>query len=439
MPSWGIDPTRLRSVEGHLYRDPVLTASDGAILQFYVDSVRGRDGTIATGRGICTLFVPDCRDMARQALTGCEISLDLSFDEDGRPLARSSTLRLTRHCGLGRRIRYAFFRSASELFSGSPKASLLLDALLLGRKRDPSSPVFTLFRRAGASHILALSGMHIGILASLVLSLLRPIVGKRCAKVLLLFFLPFYLFLVGLRPSLVRALLFFILAGTIFWSKSASLRALTLTFLIQIVIFPLSPAELSFQLSYLALFGILTLAAPIDDILKDLLIPSALSSPLAASIAAILASAPLLFFYFGELRPASLAASVLLSLPVLLLIWSGLVQLFLHITKLSSLLACCSMLSNHVAALVLSLAQLCASLPAVFPQDPNTAAIFATLLLTITLSLRYLFNNGGIPLRLRFARVSCRFSGSAGIEHAETLRTEFPRFAGGSVKNRKAS
>lgn len=92
----------------------------------------------------------------------------------------------------------------------------------------------------------------------------------------------------------------FILAGTIFWSKSASLRALTLTFLIQIVIFPLSPAELSFQLSYLALFGILTLAAPIDDILKDLLIPSALSSPLAASIAAILASAPLLFSTLGS-------------------------------------------------------------------------------------------------------------------------------------------
>ena len=128
--------------------------------------------------------------------------------------------------------------------------------------------VIDIFRRSGASHILALSGLHLGVLYLLVRRLLSPLGNSLPARivksVLTVGFSAFYAFATGASPSIIRALLFIVIneVGSLFPGRERTpLGTFCAALTIQLVLRPAYIASAGFQLSYLAMTGI-TLVYP---------------------------------------------------------------------------------------------------------------------------------------------------------------------------------
>lgn len=145
----------------------------------------------------------------------------------------------------------------------SPKVNNLLLALLTGDRSLLDSSVVESFRESGASHLLALSGLHLGIVYGILRFITAPF-GKsplafRIRSAAIVFSCTFYTVLTGAGPSLERALIFIILreiSENLRHRKRVSGKIFCTALLIQLCISPLEIESLSFQLSYLAMTGI---------------------------------------------------------------------------------------------------------------------------------------------------------------------------------------
>lgn len=157
----------------------------------------------------------------------------------------------------------ARFRSLiDEIPFTSEGTSPLLKALLSGDRASLSKETVAIFRSGGASHLLALSGLHIGIIY-LIFKRLTFILGNspfarifRAAIIVL--FACFFTIMVGAGPSIVRAFLFILISETasILHRKRDSVKVLCLALIIQLSISPEVILSPGFQLSYAAMLGI---------------------------------------------------------------------------------------------------------------------------------------------------------------------------------------
>lgn len=144
----------------------------------------------------------------------------------------------------------------------NPDTNALIKALLTGERCDIPSGITTAFRDSGASHILALSGFHLGIIYGLVTSLLSLAGNRRKAlatrSVVTIFICLVYTLATGAGASIVRALLFIIINETARMThRYRSTGSVLLTALvIQLTISPSSISSVGFQLSYAAMAGI---------------------------------------------------------------------------------------------------------------------------------------------------------------------------------------
>ena len=142
-------------------------------------------------------------------------------------------------------------------------SAAILKALLTGRRSALERSVIDIFRRSGASHILALSGLHLGVLYLLVRRLLSPLGNSLPARivksVLTVGISAFYAFATGASPSIIRALLFIVIneAGSLFPGRERTpLGTFCAALTIQLFLRPAYIASAGFQLSYLAMTGI---------------------------------------------------------------------------------------------------------------------------------------------------------------------------------------
>lgn len=144
-----------------------------------------------------------------------------------------------------------------------PDSAALLKALLAGQRDGLGRDTVAAFRAAGASHILALSGLHLGILYGILQGLLAVLGRSRAAvavrSVLSVGASGFYLLMTGASPSLVRAFLFIVFNELSRLSpgrrrRPAGIFCAALT--VQLACSPGVVTSLGFQLSYLALLGI---------------------------------------------------------------------------------------------------------------------------------------------------------------------------------------
>ena len=141
----------------------------------------------------------------------------------------------------------------------------LLKAFLAGDRSGLPRETVSTFRKAGASHLLALSGLHVGILYMIFDRISRPMgrypAVRRVRYGVLITASAFFTLMTGASPSMVRAFLF-ILTG-----ETASLlgrekklgRTLCTALLLQLAITPQAITSVGFQLSYLAMAGIVLL------------------------------------------------------------------------------------------------------------------------------------------------------------------------------------
>jgi len=138
----------------------------------------------------------------------------------------------------------------------------LLKAFLSGDRSGLSRETVATFRTSGASHLLALSGLHIGIIY-LIFDRPTRLLGhspaaRKVRFVLILSGAGFFTLMTGAMPSIVRAFLFIAINETLhlLGRPRKPVRVLCVALFIQLVLSPASIRDVGFQLSYLAMAGI---------------------------------------------------------------------------------------------------------------------------------------------------------------------------------------
>lgn len=138
----------------------------------------------------------------------------------------------------------------------------LIIALTLGDKEYLEQERLTSFSRAGAMHIMAVSGLHVGMI-SMALSWLLFFLRGRLKRIRALIIVPAlwaFAFITGLSPSVLRATIMFtfLQAGSVMHRPAAGMNSLLASAFILITIHPGVIFEAGFQLSYLAVAFIIT-------------------------------------------------------------------------------------------------------------------------------------------------------------------------------------
>lgn len=183
----------------------------------------------------------------------------------------------------------------------------VLSALTVGYKEELTDELRNDFSVAGISHVLAISGLHVGILWGLLVLLLRPLKrsmgGKIIKWVLITSVLWIYAFIAGLAASIVRAVIMCMLVelGHIRSNKVSSLNILSVAAFFMLIYNPFYLFDVSFQLSFMAVLSILIFYHPMFDILHSH--NSALRYAwgiCSVSFAAQLGAAPLVMTYFSN-------------------------------------------------------------------------------------------------------------------------------------------
>ncbi|WP_396633262.1 ComEC/Rec2 family competence protein [Maribacter sp. R86514] len=203
----------------------------------------------------------------------------------------------------------------------------VIKALLLGQRSDISEETYTNYQKAGAVHILAVSGLHIGILLLVIQFLLRPLKnipsGRTLILVLSVLFLWGFAFIAGLSASIIRATTMFTFVAYALYlnrpSNTFNILALSILFIL-LFINPNLLFQVGFQMSYAAVFAILY----IFPLLKELWFPKNkvvryFWQLLCVSIAAQLGVLPISLFYFHQF-PGLFFISNLIIVPALGLI-----------------------------------------------------------------------------------------------------------------------
>lgn len=148
----------------------------------------------------------------------------------------------------------------------------LVKALLTGDRSDLTKEITGIFRDSGASHILALSGLHLGVLYLLLARLTAPLgnslAARRLRYSLIIASALFYAVMTGGSPSIVRAFLFIAINETarLLGRKRDPVRVLLAALTIQLALRPDVIASVGFQLSYAAMAGIFLLYPTLERI-----------------------------------------------------------------------------------------------------------------------------------------------------------------------------
>lgn len=223
-------------------------------------------------------------------------------------------------------------RAAREHLSRGPEERVdeALKGVVLGDTSGMDRGWLESFRRAGTAHMFAVSGLHVGSLAALVLGAVRIAGAARWVGFLSVFAVAlFMVFFAGGSPSVIRAAVMIGVAVLGRWLGRGGDRwqVLALAAAVVLGLNPFALFDVGFQLSFTALGGILLFSRPLERVLHRF--PLAVRSNLAVSLAAGLGTAPVSLAVFGRTSLISPLANVL-AVPVLsLVVGGGIASVFL--------------------------------------------------------------------------------------------------------------
>ena len=223
----------------------------------------------------------------------------------------------------------------------------ILSALTLGYKRELDPETKRIFSASGASHVLAVSGLHVGIVFWVITLLLGFLRKKKSGRVLFviitIIILWFYAFITGLSPSVTRASAMFsiFVVGENFNRKSNIYNSLAASAFVLLLFNPNNLFDIGFQLSYAAVFGIVFLQPKLE---KLILIKNKILKffwvLITVSVAAQIATFPITTFYFGQFPTYFWITNIFVIPAVMILIPLGILLLFVSkIHILSSLIS----------------------------------------------------------------------------------------------------
>ena len=223
------------------------------------------------------------------------------------------------------------------------EAGKLASALLLGTRDHLSGDTALNFRRAGVSHLLALSGLHVSILIAALEIFLRAISCPKRVRSITVFTIAFgYLFFTGASPSIARAVLMLgVLTIGYYWKTDYDpFTSVSTVLAVLLLISPNAILDVGLWLSFVAAASILIFLPAFDSVHEFLYakltvspkIIKVLSGAISAVIVGLAANLALLYLqaiFFGEISLASVPATLVLSIPTTLLLVLSVITLIL--------------------------------------------------------------------------------------------------------------
>jgi len=269
----------------------------------------------------------------------------------------------------------------------------VLAAMTLGDKSAMSSTLRQVYAVSGASHVLALSGLHLGIIYML-LSLL--VVNRRLrllSQVMIVTAIWAFALLVGLPASVVRAAVMISLYALLSLAgrNRMSVNALAVAALCILMVNPDSLADVGFQLSFLAMLAILLLLPLADRLvprhrLQDYPLLRWLWGLTTVSVAAQVGVAPLVAYYFGRFPTWFLLTNIVVIPTTTLILCLALSALLLPAVG-SALLWTVGALNTVLTFIAVSLP--CASIDGLHPSVLQTAMAYVIIVSVYFILIRY--------------------------------------------------
>lgn len=329
--TWSLPVETLAQVEGTLLSDSSITSNGETVLQCQLISCRDRRGKKASARGVITLLIRGEHLLFWPATIRVD---DLTVHENLIVAQRVEEISQKQAFWQWRYYLYQLFNH--RLANLTPLATDLARQLLLGKSDQDSILTRTLAVASGSAHVLALSGMHVTLLALCTTFFFKPLLSRQGALVASSVVVLFFLYLAGPKPSLVRsALMFFMLQFG--GEGKAATTALILAFLLQLWVTPAVATSAAMTLSYASLAAIL-LSVPIASPRLALLVPPSLASLVVTSSGALAATAPISLMLFGAWYPVGIVFSPLLALVVSAIMLGSLFYLAIPLPWIASCL-----------------------------------------------------------------------------------------------------
>lgn len=257
------------------------------------------------------------------------------------------------------RWRHRLLQRFKTLAAADSDSYGVMAAMTLGNRSAISPDLRSVYSLTGASHVLALSGLHMSILYCLISML--TFVGRRMLIVRALTIVLFWSFalMTGLSPSVVRSALMLTIAAVISMrgSRSLSVNSLSLAAIVMLIASPLTLYDVGFQLSFLAVFAIVTLMPLMERMLPPFYLLRypllrVVWSVVAVSIAAQMGTAPLVAYYFGRLSLYFIITNFVVIPAAYAILWLSLTYLILPFTVVGqSLLFVVAKLNAVLAAM----------------------------------------------------------------------------------------
>lgn len=230
----------------------------------------------------------------------------------------------------------------SSLSTGTKE---FLNTTITGDASDLQDDTRTMFSATGLSHILALSGLHVGLIAMLISYALWPLYYFRLRKwrtftIIILLWL--YAAITGFSPSVTRAVIMAttLLIGKAFERRTSSLNSLCLAALIILIFSPAAIYSISFQLSFIAVLSILLFSNDFNCVSQRHRFAHSVVSYIMISITAMLGTGLLATYYFHIFPLYFLIANVAVCLLLPFIIGGGIILILLELAGVDLLLLC---------------------------------------------------------------------------------------------------
>ena len=232
--------------------------------------------------------------------------------------------KLTACMNLVQKSAYKFRNIVRTMFNKylPPPYGGFLSAINIGDRSELSDDIRDDFVKTGTVHILAISGLNVGLIAAIFLALFGIMrIPRKINFVLTLIFLIFYSFAAGSNPPIVRATVMFafLVIGYLIDRENDILNSLSLAAFLILLWNPKELFDPSFQLSFISLAGIIVLVPKINaifgiDMTAKKTIPQKIGLYLylgvATSMAAWIATWPVILAYFSVVSPVSVLANI---------------------------------------------------------------------------------------------------------------------------------
>ncbi|MGI6467374.1 MAG: ComEC/Rec2 family competence protein [Sphaerochaetaceae bacterium] len=294
-----IEITKVHQLEGTVVSDSSTSSNLNQTFDFKIRRCFDKKGNSYSCKGVIKVIGSKERYKGDVLLTeGSLFTLDekLFFSSNSCFLLKGSWV-------IDKRLKLlTFLKSRFNHLEENSRA--LVYALLFG----DSSLIQTVKEKtvdSGAAHILALSGMHLQVIALFIATLIK---GKKSKYFTVNIILTLYLFLVGFKSSLVRALLMLYLSP-FFKNKYEDL--LLLTYFVHILLFPETIMGVATLYSYAALSSLFIFNPLVYPFFKPIM-PTYIAKALTASLVVNLALAPLGILLFGLFQPIGIIISLVI-------------------------------------------------------------------------------------------------------------------------------